>query len=250
MITLIVNADDLGSNQDRDRGILKAFKQGIVTSASMLANGPSFNTAVSHVKEAELPVGVHLNLSDGSALTGKIEGLTDAGGQFPGKWKLRRFLATGLCDHAAVHDELAAQIERLLSSGLQPDHLDGHQHCQLFPSLTAIVIQLAREYNIPALRTSRPAESATQDPVGPLGEELALYRRLSREAHTRVLDTGLRTTDGLWGMPLLNQLATDSLCQLLENIPEGRWELMTHPGEPLFLEDLLTARSATQSCLR
>ncbi len=70
MISLIINADDLGSNQDRDRGILKAFKQGIVTSASMLANGPSFNTAVSQVKEAELPVGVHLNLSDGSALTG------------------------------------------------------------------------------------------------------------------------------------------------------------------------------------
>lgn len=234
MISLIINADDLGSNQDRDRGILKAFKQGIVTSASMLANGPSFNTAVSQVKEAELPVGVHLNLSDGSALTGTIEGLTDAEGKLPGKRKLRRFLATGLGDHAAVHDELAAQIERLLSNGLQPDHLDGHQHCQLFPSLTAIVIQLAREYNIPALRTSRPAESATQDPVGPLGEELALYRRLSREAHTQVLDAGLRTTDGLWGMPLLNQLDTNSLCQLLENIPEGRWELMTHPGEPSF----------------
>ncbi|NOR49400.1 MAG: hypothetical protein GQ530_00005, partial [Desulfuromonadales bacterium] len=38
--------------------------------------------------------------------------------------------------------------------------------------------------------------------------------------------------DGLWGMPMLNGLDTTRLCQLLENLPEGCWELMTHPGYP------------------
>ena len=55
MISLIINADDLGRSPERDRGILEAFQYGIVTSASLLANGASFVTAVSLVKKAGLP---------------------------------------------------------------------------------------------------------------------------------------------------------------------------------------------------
>ncbi len=232
MISLIINADDLGSSIDRDRGILEAFKQGIVTSASLLANGPSFITAVEQVKESHIPVGVHLNLADGSTITGQIRGLTDDEGLLPGKQKLRQCLAAGACDRTAIRNELAAQIERLFDVGLHPDHLDSHQHCQLFPCLTTRVIKLAREYGIPAMRTALPAEPAAQDPAGPLGEELALYRRLGQDAHTAIIDAGIKTPDGLWGMPLLNSLDTTNLCHLLENLPQGCWELMTHPGYP------------------
>lgn len=232
MISLIINADDLGSNTDRDRGILQAFKQGIVTSASLLANGPSFVTAVAQVKESGLPVGVHLNLADGSTLTGHIKGLTDTAGQLPGKHKLRQCLATGACDGDALRNELATQIEHIFNTGIRPDHLDSHQHCQLFSCLTNMVTELAKEYDIHAMRTSLPAEPAEQDPGGTLGEELALYRQFSRSAHATIIDAGIKTPDGLWGMPLLNRLDTTSLYQLLENLPEGCWELMTHPGFP------------------
>ena len=232
MISLIINADDLGSNTDRDRGILVAFRQGIVTSASLLANGPSFITAVAQVKEAGLPIGVHLNLADGSSITGQIECLTDISGQFPGKYKLRQCLAADSCDRAALRSELAAQIERIFNAGLQPDHLDSHQHCQLFPCLTSMITELAKEYGIQAMRTSLPAEAAKEDPGEQLGEDLTLYRQLSQRAHATMLNAGIKTTDGLWGMPMLNRLDTTSLCQLLENLPEGCWELMTHPGYP------------------
>jgi predicted glycoside hydrolase/deacetylase ChbG (UPF0249 family) len=232
MISLIINADDLGSNSDRDRGILEAFRQGIVTSASLLANGPSFITAVAQVKEAGLPVGVHLNLADGSTLTGRIKALTDMSGQLPGKYKLRQCLAAEACDRDALRNELAAQIERVFNAGLQPDHLDSHQHCQLFPCLTRMITELAKEYGIHAMRTSLPAEAAEADPGEQLSVELTLYRQLSRQAHATIIDAGLKTTDGLWGMPMLNRLDTTSLCQLLENLPKGCWELMTHPGYP------------------
>ena len=232
MISLIINADDLGSNHDRDRGILQAFTQGIVTSSSLLANGASFVSAVALAKEAGLPVGVHLNLADGTALAGPIEGLTDSAGLLPGKQKLRQCLANGACDLSAIHKEFAVQVKRLFDNGLQPDHLDSHQHCQLFPCLMTMVTELAQEYGIPAMRTSLPAESAVQDPGGQFGEELALYRQLGRDAHTTIINAGLKTPDGLWGMPLLNRLDTTSLCQALENLPKGCWELMTHPGYP------------------
>ncbi len=232
MISLIINADDLGSNPQRDRGILEAFKEGIVTSASILANGPSFSTAATQAKEAGLPVGVHLNLSDGASLTGRIEGLTDHHGQLPEKQKLRQYLASDACDPAALREELAAQIEKVIAAGLHPGHINGHQHCQLFPCLTKLIIELAATYGVGAMRSALPAEPAVQDPGRQLGEELALYRQLSPAAHKKLCESGIEAPDGLWGMPLLNRLDSSRLCRLLEQLPPGCWELMTHPGYP------------------
>jgi len=233
MISLIINADDLGCNAERDRGILEAFKDGIVTSASLLANGPSFVVAAAQSKAAEMPVGVHLNLADGATLTGCIKGLTDECGQLPGKQRLRRYLAEGECDPAAIRRELAAQVERLFDAGLHPDHCNSHQHCQLYPCLTAMMTDLAREYGISAMRNSLPCEAAEEDPEGELGEEVTLYRQLAQVAYATIIGAGLRAPQGLWGMPLLNRLDTSRLCHLLERLPEGIWELMTHPGYPL-----------------
>ena len=233
MISLIINADDLGINPDRDRGILQAFREGIVTSASLLANGQSFHAAAAQVKELRLPVGVHLNLADGATLTGEIKGLTAADGTLPGKEQLRQCLAAGGCALKALRKELAAQIERLFATGLQPDHLDSHQHCQLFPCLTSMMTDLALEYDIPAMRTALPQEPSDQDPGGSLRQELTLYRQLAHRAHATIRGAGLKTPDGLWGMPLLNRLDTTRLCNLLENLPDGCWELMTHPGYPV-----------------
>ncbi len=232
MISLIISADDLGCNLDRDRGILEAYQQGLVTSASVLANGASFNKAVDLIKSSGMPVGVHLNLADGITLSGQIKGLTDASGQLPGKAKLRQCLTAGACDRNAIRTELSAQIQNLFDNGLRPDHLDSHQHCQLFPCLTTMVIELAKEYGIPSIRTALPAEPENQDPDGQLGYELSLYRQLGHAAHTTIIESGLRTTNGLMGMPLLDRLDRTSLCQLLESLPAGCWELMTHPGYP------------------
>jgi len=228
MIFLIINADDLGSGPERDRGILEAFQHGIVTSASLLANGPSFASAALLSNRAGLPVGVHLNLADGFTLSGPIAGLTNADGRLPGKPRLRLCLTEEKCNLAAIRRELSAQIERVFATGLQPDHLDSHQHCQLFPCLNKMVVELAREYGIGAVRLPRPMEPAEDDPDGILGEELSLYRSLvSADLEA---DSRLARPDGLWGMPLLNRLDQHTLCALLETIPAGRWELMTHPG--------------------
>src|SRR5260370_17726545 len=62
----IVNADDLGWTAGVNRGIAEAHRHGIVTSASLLANGQAFAEAVELAQDTSgLGVGVHLNLSDG-----------------------------------------------------------------------------------------------------------------------------------------------------------------------------------------
>lgn len=230
MISLIINADDLGANRERDRGIIEAFEQGIVTSASLLANGASFETAAEQAMQAALPVGVHLNLSEGTALNGPIQGLTDQRGRFPGKARTRDFLLRGEFDGEVLRQELRAQIDRVMGAELLPDHLDSHQHCQIFPGMTEMFIALAKEVGIGALRCPCPAEPSGEDPGGSLGEELALYRKL--KTCTDKPPTQLFRPDGLWGMPLLNRLDTARLCALLTSLPPGTWELMTHPGYP------------------
>ena len=232
MIRLIINADDLGSGPGRDKGILWAFRTGLISSASLLANGPTFHKASRMAHLYALPVGVHLNLSEGPALCGPIDGLTNDNGQFPGKHRLRTLLDRPLQNPENVFEELSAQISRVLDAGLTPDHLDTHQHFFLFPELTEMVIDLARRFDIKALRLPVPSEPLRGERFPLLEKELALYRRLVPLAKEKIRQSGLVSPEGLWGMSLLNELTEKSLCRLLEELPDGTWELMVHPGYP------------------
>lgn len=231
MIHLLVTADDFGSGPGRNAGILAAFRHGLVTGASLLATGPALAEAVELARAHNLPVGVHLNLSEGIPLSGPIAGLTDAGGAFPGKAGLRNILAAGNFDTAAAQRELDAQVERVRSAGLVPTHLDSHQHFALFPTATPLLIAAARTAGIGAVRLPLPQEPATADPDGPFGQELALYRRLAPDCAAALAASGLATPAGLYGMPLLDRLDETALLDLFSSLPSGTWELMTHPGE-------------------
>lgn len=229
-IRLIVTADDFGAGPGRNAGIVAAWRDGIVTGASLLANGAAFTEAAGEARALRMPVGVHLNLADGPPLGGPIANLTTTDGAFPGKDRSRQALTAGGVDPAALHRELTMQIETVLRAGLVPDYLDTHQHVFLFPVVTEIVIALARSFGIGRLRLPAPVEPVADDPDGPLGDELALYRRLAPAAADAIRAAGLISPDGLLGMPLLNRLDEENLIRLLHGIDPGCWELMTHPG--------------------
>src|SRR5690242_13037254 len=87
MKNLIVNADDLGWTAGVNRGIAQAHRNGIVTSASLLANGSAFADGVKTAHALPgLGVGVHLNLSDGrpTAPAGQVKSLLNEEGKFAG----------------------------------------------------------------------------------------------------------------------------------------------------------------------
>ncbi len=232
MIRLIINADDLGSGPGRDKGIVWAFRTGLISSASLLANGPTFHKAARQALIYAIPVGVHLNLSEGCPLTGPIQGLTNNLGQFPGKYRLRALLDRPLAAPDMVYKELCAQVTRVIEAGLTPDHLDTHQHFFLFPQLTEMVLDLAEQFAIKAVRLPIPSETLENIPSSLLGHELALYQRLIPGVRKQMERHGVIYPSGLWGMSLLNNLSETSLIHLIEEIPEGTWELMVHPGYP------------------
>src|SRR6266540_517180 len=77
---LIVNADDFGRSHPINEAVIRAHREGILTTASLMVNEPGFEEAVARAKEnPRLGVGLHLTLICGQAacLPGEIPGLVD-----------------------------------------------------------------------------------------------------------------------------------------------------------------------------
>lgn len=171
---LIVNADDLGISIPVNLAIRRGFREGIVTSASLLANMPAFGHAVEEVIRPNpgLGVGVHLSATSGPPVLPpeRVPLLVDAQGScfrrgFVGLWRLlhskRREAA--LCQ---IQEELAAQVERAEALGLQIDHLDGHQHVHMIPGLFDLVVGLARTRRIAVRVASEAFRLRQRGPIG------------------------------------------------------------------------------------
>ena len=243
MRSLIVNADDLGWTGGVNRGIAEAHRNGIVTSASLLANGGAFEDAVKTAGQLPgLGVGVHLNLSNGkpAAPAGQIRSLLNEEGEFSGgPENLLLRLTAGRIDPREVETEWDAQIRKVRAAGIRPTHLDGHKHVQMLPGLFGVALRLAKKHGIEALRVSHeasPLRTALSDgsPSTGLilkqGVEARGLKLLAPDARQMAERAGIATTDYFCGVAQTGVLTKTGLSRLLENLPEGTTELMCHPG--------------------
>lgn len=157
MKRLIINADDLGADEGRNTGIFEAMRAGVVTSASILPNGPALDHALAGIRSGGfegVSFGVHLNLTEGRPLAEGLSRLTGPDGNFRGKASAHRLLMnTGdVSLQAELAREAALQIGRLLDAGIAITHIDGHQHVHVFPSVLSTVAQTARDHGIRRMR--------------------------------------------------------------------------------------------------
>ncbi|MBU4336469.1 MAG: ChbG/HpnK family deacetylase [Actinobacteria bacterium] len=155
--SLIVTADDLGLSPGVNAAVAAGYDRGIVTATSLLAVGRAFDDAAQVLRERPgLEVGAHLALvgEDPPLLdASQIPTLVDAHGAFPLSYRtvVARALA-GRLDPDDVRRELSAQLDRVLSLGLPVTHVDTHQHTHLWPAVAAVVVDLARQAGVPAVR--------------------------------------------------------------------------------------------------
>jgi chitin disaccharide deacetylase len=227
---LVVTADDLGLTEGVCRAVRTAHTEGIVTATSLLAVGQAFDAAAAMLRATPtLELGAHLALvgEDPPLLPAReVPTLVDARGAFPLSY--RTVVARGLAgriDPDDVRRELTAQLERVLGLGLPVTHLDTHQHTHLWPVVGTVVMELAVQYAIPAVRLP---SSRARGPVG-LGVR-ALSRRLERRLDAR----GLVRTDGYAGLDEAGSLDLDRLdAALAAAAADGlaTLEINAHPGE-------------------
>lgn len=86
---LVVNADDFGYCDQRNRGIVESFLNGVVSSASLLPNADKALEAVQLSEEYGIPLGLHLNLTEGRPIKTLKNSLTSEKGLLRGKFKFR-----------------------------------------------------------------------------------------------------------------------------------------------------------------
>jgi hopanoid biosynthesis associated protein HpnK len=241
---LIVNADDLGWTDGVNRGIVEAFHHGIVTSASLLANGAAFAAAVEAARSAPgLGVGVHLNLSDGPPIADReiVTSLLNNDGEFAGgpeSLLLRR--ARRRLVLAEVENEWDAQIQKVRDAGITPTHLDGHKHVHMLPGLFEITLRLAKRHGIGAIRVSLESSSlraalasGARRNAGVImkqGMQARGLKLLARDAREQAERAGISTADYFCGIAQTGKLTHEGVEQFLKSLPDGTTEFMCHPG--------------------
>jgi hopanoid biosynthesis associated protein HpnK len=242
MKRLIVNADDFGLTAGVNRGILRAFQEGILTSTTIMANGEAFDDAVALARaNPRLGVGCHLVLVGGNALTSRDEAptLVDRNGQLPASLeKLLARLACGAVKPEHIERELRAQIERVRAEGIELTHLDSHKHTHIWPQVMQPLARVAEEFGIRRVR--KPFEglrgvlrlSRNGEGRAALSQRAkATAAQVAAPRFQRLVKThGLRTPDNFFGIGLTGHLGAAAIVKILEALPEGTSELMCHPG--------------------
>jgi hopanoid biosynthesis associated protein HpnK len=232
---LIVNADDLGLTPGVNRGILRGFQDGIVTSASLLVTGSAFEEAVALARQnPTLDIGLHLTLVEEPAVLGRevLPTLVDETGRLPrtsGEFFRRAVL--GRINWHEVEREVAAQIARFQETGLRLSHLDSHQHLHMLPPVVQIVRRFTCGMNNVWIR----------NPVGPWRKPPGV--RIGRWVQQLGLNLACQWArvlhgapppqmpDGMYGFEVSGRLTRSALEQILRRIPDGLYELICHPGE-------------------
>jgi predicted glycoside hydrolase/deacetylase ChbG (UPF0249 family) len=222
--SLIVNADDYGFSPGVSAGIRLAHRQGIVTSTSVLIVAPSARVDLREAQKAcpSLGIGVHLTLSGGwRPVLGKahVRSFTNRRGRLLRSDQLSAILARAQPEEVLA--EWRAQIEAVIDTGVNPDHLDAHHDVAYrSPALAEVLLELAERYKLPVrLPVAAPGDERDLASVIPAPRllELAAARGV---AHPPYMITGFgpgATSEGL--IALLARIRPGELA-----------ELMCHPG--------------------
>lgn len=220
---LVVNADDFGFAPDVNQGIVEAHRGGILTAATLMANGAAFEDAARLARETpSLDLGCHLVLIGGSSLlTGRAYPASVAG------------LVSALFRRdIRPYEELRAQIRKIRDAGICPTHLDTHKHTHLAPPVLDAVARLAEEFGIRWVR--RPFDF----PMNGLRGGIPAMKRMAsgalgimrRRVHRTLERHGCRTTDHFAGFQITGRFRVKELLELIAMLPDGSTEFMCHPG--------------------
>ena len=212
---LILHADDLGVAHSVNAASLDALDTGAISSASIMIPTPWVTEVAAYARQhPNADLGLHLTLTSewltyrwGSVESkDKVPSLLDSTGTFPNEVAP----VAAKARPAEIERELRAQVERALSLGIRPTHLDSHMGA-LFttPEIIATYVKVAHDYRLPFLAL----KSGSFPPPMPLApNDIAL---------DAVIIAGPEVPRDQWKAFYLNAIA---------NLKPGLTEIIVHLG--------------------
>jgi len=250
--------DDLGANKLINNEIERFIENGLISSATIMANGLDFNGVEKIARlHPEISFGAHLNLVEFSSLT-KSEvfrkyGLTDLNDNFIYQ-KIFDLRFTDELLHA-IKLELRAQIQKIIDAGIHISHFDGHQHCHSIYEIYPIIIELSKEFKINKIRRKIP-------PVSPFKHFMNIFYKKKSGKNTEIISQNFSNKKNqkksisnyvkryiqalIWNIKANKKFKLTDLfysyeqfCELAKNekVVAKTIELMCHPGLNEFIEE-------------
>ncbi len=240
----VLNADDFGMSEAFNTAILEGYNAGILKSTSLVANGEAFDEAVSKVVNncPNLGVGVHLNIIEGKALTKDIDEVSDVNGNFYnsyGQLIIKAYKLNNKEFMAQLEQEFRAQIEKIKNAGVKITHIDSHVHTHAIPPIFKLVCKLAKEYDIPQIRTQYEHFYLVPDIFIHLQKayfvniiKILLLNFFTSKNKPIAKKYGLNTNDYLLGVgytSMMNSLTVSTGLAVLKNRKDIVAEALIHP---------------------
>ena len=229
---VIPHADDVGMCHGANRAFMEVAGQGFVTTGSVMVPCPWFLEIADWANgRDDVDLGVHLTLTSewqhyrwGPISTrSSASGLLDADGCLPRRVpELRARL-----DKVAAEDEMRAQIERAIASGIRPTHLDTHMGAAVVPELLDVTIALADAYRLPLLLPREIESYLGVLDIGPA--DPAFYAERCRALEAR----GAAFVDRFIMTPWVASDVSDATYRrMIEDLTPGVTFFALHPNAP------------------
>ena len=226
--TIVVNADDFGYDPDSALATIDCFKAGALTSATIMPKMPATDMAIGFARaNPQHAYGIHLTfvrdtVESPVADPGLIPALVGKNGEFHASHQLRLMALVGQLPVSQLCIEIAAQIERVMDSGIPVSHVDSHGHLHKFKPFVEALAKTLPRYGICRVRNVQNQYTVTplKSPTYWMG---AFWRRriMKHFVTTPHFFMATNANDPRW------------IEKILARPLNGVLEVGFHPGSPL-----------------
>jgi hopanoid biosynthesis associated protein HpnK len=235
---LIVNADDFGASEEVNEAVIRAFKEGVLTSASLMVTGAAAEQAVKLAKEnPALAVGIHLVTVVGRSVLphSEIPTLVDRDGNFsnnPVAAGLKYFFVPRA--RRELRKELAAQFDKFHSTGLPLSHIDGHLHLHVHPVIFNAALELGAKFGCTHMRV--PVEerwlALEFDRANVVQKSIhsILFGGLARYMKRKLREQGFTFPTRVYGNLQSGRMSEGYFLYALEHLAADASEIYFHPA--------------------
>ncbi len=229
----IISGDDFGLAPRINAGILRAHRDGILTSASISVAGPVAEAAAEAARSCpNLGIGLHLTLVAEKPVSNPelIPSMIDRDGRLHlhAFHFARRWLA-GRIRQAEVREEIRAQLSLARRMGLEPTHLDAHQHLHVLPGVFEIVLEEMQRFGLSRVRIPLEHVTAERDPWTRRGLRFCL-NRMARRAARLARRFNVMFPDRFLGFIAAGRITSEIALDWISGLGSGVTEMCFHPA--------------------